>query len=250
MNTSKLLENLGLAKNEATVYLALLKCGLTQAGPLVKTTKLHRMLVYNALNRLVDEGLATVIHKKSVQLFQPTDPGVLLEKTKKLSLEAEVVVPELRKLQQQLSDVVNVRTLVGNEGFQTNLTEMIESCALQAKKEMCIIGGAPDVDFYEAVGEWYPTYVHLLEAHRVKKRLIAPESYSHEFQKKFIAEKFAELRIVPTGLSSPTYTRINQEMVSIEMYHPQIVVIQIRNKPIAKSYLDSFELLWKTAKPV
>ena len=55
------------------------------------------------------------------------------------------------------------------------------------------------------------------------------------------------LRTLKEGLSSPTYTRITQEMVAIEMYKPQIVVIQIYNKIIAQAYLDSFELLWKQA---
>ena len=73
-------------------------------------------------------------------------------------------------------------------------------------------------------------------------------SYSADFKKRFAADPLNELRLLPKGLSSPTYTRITREMVSIEIYRPQLVVIQIRNTAIAEGYLDSFKLLWDTAK--
>ena len=245
MNIKDSLLQLGLNKNEAAVYLALLTLGLSQAGPLVKTTKLHRMLVYNALDRLMDEGLVSVLHKKNIKLFQATDPGALLERTQRLNRLAGDLLPQLRKIQEQKSHVVNVRTLVGVEGFRTNLKEIVESAGRQKKRAIYIIGGAKDMDFYDALGDWYPQYLALLEKHGAEKFLLAPTSFSSIFKKKFAAEPHTNLRTLPQGLSSPTYTRITEDMVAIEIYHPEIVVIQIRNKAIARGYLDSFQLLWK-----
>ncbi len=246
----KLLENLislGLSKNEASIYLALLENGLTQAGPLVKTTKLHRMLVYEALDRLSDAGLISIVHKKNIKLFQASDPSTFIEKSRQLHDLASALVPELRKKQKN-ADTVTVRTLVGQEGFITNLQEVIESAARQKNKTMAIIGGARDSDFYETIGDWYDSYLNLLRKHQVKKLLLAPESYSEIFNKKFAQEDATELCTLPHGLSSPTYTRITEEMVTIELYQPHITIIQIRNKAVARGYLDSFELLWKSAQ--
>ncbi|OGY81388.1 MAG: hypothetical protein A3F54_01905 [Candidatus Kerfeldbacteria bacterium RIFCSPHIGHO2_12_FULL_48_17] len=245
MHIKDSLLQLGLNKNEAAVYLTLLTLGLSQAGPLVKTTKLHRMLVYNALDRLMDEGLVSVLHKKNIKLFQVTDPGALLERTQRLNALASDLLPQLRKIQEQKPHVVNVRTLVGPEGFRTNLKEIVESAGRQKKRLMYIIGGAKDTDFYDALGDWYPQYLALLEKHEVEKFLLAPASFSSVFKKKFAAEPDTHLRTLPQGLSSPTYTRITEDMVAIEIYHPEIVIIQIRNKAIARGYLDSFQLLWQ-----
>lgn len=250
MDTKELKQNLnalGLSKNEASVYYALLQSGLSQAGPLVKATKLHRMLVYEALNRLSDMGLVSIVHKKNIKIFHATDPSALIHKTRGLAELAKTVVQELHALQKK-SDVVSVRTLVGREGFITNLQEVVESAARQKDNTMCIIGGARDSDFYETIGDWYDDYIELLKKHRVKKRLLAPGSFSDIFKKKYSKEQGTELRTVPQGLSSPTYTRITEEMVTIELYYPSIVIIQIQNKAVAQSYLDSFELLWKQAK--
>ncbi len=246
MDTQKALISLGLDKNEAKVYMALLELGLTKAGPIIQTTKLHRMLVYNALDSLITQGLVTELHKNNIKLFQASDPEALTDRTKKLDDLAHSLLPDLRKLQQDKGDVINVRTLIGKEGFQTNLENLIESTAKQTPREICIIGGAKDTDFYDVAGDWYKTYVDLLEKHNVSKRLLAPESYSSEFKKKFTAEKNTELK-TSKGLSSPTYTRIAKEMVCIEMYRPQVVIIQIRNPIIAQGYLDSFELLWENS---
>lgn len=74
---------------------------------------------------------------------------------------------------------------------------------------------------------------------------IAPAPFSKIFRQKFALEKNTELCTLPHGLSSPTYTRITREMVTIEMLEPSVVIIQIRNKSVARAYLDAFNLLWK-----
>lgn len=247
MNLKNILEDLGFSKNEAEVYLALLELGLTQAGPIIKTVKLHRMLVYNALESLLNKGLISQVQKKNIKLFQPADPNMLLERTTRLNALAKGILPELKKLQQKQTEVINVRTLVGHEGLITNIEQIIDSAARQKDRTMRIIGGARDRDAYEAFGEWYPDYVKLLHEKKVKKQLLAPEPYSDEFKKKYVVEKNTEMKTLKQGLSSPTYTRITEELVSIEMYKPQIVIIQITNKLIAQSYLDAFKLLWKNA---
>jgi sugar-specific transcriptional regulator TrmB len=246
MDIKKALISLGFHKNEADVYVAVLNLGLTKAGPIIQATGLHRMLVYNALETLINQGLLTELHKNNIKMFQAADPAALTDRTKKLDELAHSLIPELRDMQKDKQDVINVRTLIGREGFQTNLENIIESATKQPVREMCIIGGAKDTQFYEVAGDWYPTYVQLLQKHGVKKRLLAPESYSSVFKKKFLSEKNTELK-TSRGLSSPTYTRITKEMVSIEMYEPQVVIIQIRNAVVAQGYLDSFELLWKNS---
>lgn len=242
------LRHIGLSKNVAAVYVALLELGLTKAAPVISSVKMHRMLVYNALDELIERGLVTVVRKNNVKQFQATDPRLFVEQIKKLGNTAEDLLPDLKELQGEKSGVVDVRTLTGEDGFRTNLEEIIESASRQTKKEIHIIGGAKDTDFYDLAGDWYPTYIKLLEKNKISKRLLAPASYSSEFKKKFASEKNTELRTLSEGLNSPSYTRITKEMVSIEMYAPQVVIIQIRNKTIAQGYLDSFELLWGVSK--
>ncbi len=247
MNIQEILMEFGLNKNEAAVYLALIKLGLTPAGPVIKLTRLHRMLVYNALETLINRGLATVQENTNVKTFQASDPSFLTDKARHLSDLSKLIVPELHKLQHDHGEVVSVRTLIGHEGLVSNFQTVIASSAKQKDRTMRILGGAKDTDVYAALGDWYFEYVKLGGKAQIHKLLLAPANSSSVFRKRFLTEKNTKMKTLPHGLTSPTYTRITEEMVSIEMYKPQIVVIQIINKTVARSYLDSFELLWKTA---
>jgi sugar-specific transcriptional regulator TrmB len=55
---SKLLEEIGLTKGEAQVYLALLKIGSTKVGPLVAEAKISSSKIYEILDKLEQNGLA------------------------------------------------------------------------------------------------------------------------------------------------------------------------------------------------
>ncbi len=248
MDIKKSLIELGFQKNEASIYLALLELGITQAGPLVRKTKLHRMLVYNALERFVDDGFASVVRKKNIQLFQATDPHIIIDKIQKKQELAQDVIQHLRKLQQAQTQAVTVRTLIGQEGFVTNMKDIVESASRQKDHTMRIIGGARDTEFYEVIGDWYDDYKVMIEKYGVRKLLVAPAAHSAGFKKYFAKERGTELRTISGGLNTPLYTRITEEMVSFEMYKPEILVIQIRNSTIARNYLDSFELLWKASR--
>ncbi len=248
MEIIKNLKELGLSKNSAEIYIALLKQGESQAGPLVSETKLHRVLVYNALEELIERGLVAVNRRKNIKIFRALNPSILQQQADRISNETKQIVAQLKALQSADKNTVDVRTLIGAEGFKTNLKDVIQSAAKQKDRTMRIIGGAKDSDFYRVVGDWYPDYLESLAQNKIKKLLLAPTSYSNIFKKKFTAEERTELRTLPKGLSSPTYTRITNELVAIEIYEPEIVVIQIRNASIAKAYQESFDLLWRSVK--
>lgn len=50
----KQLQKLGFSDNEAKVYLALLEIGFTTTGAVIKKTGLHRNIVYETLDKLVN----------------------------------------------------------------------------------------------------------------------------------------------------------------------------------------------------
>ena len=247
MNLQKILQDLYLSKNEALVYTELLKLGLTNAGPIVSSTHLHRQLVYEALENLITKKLVSVVTKNNRKHFHAAPPKMLLNIIQQKEDQTKKILPELLKLQAGADEQFAVNTFYGQQGFFSNLKDIIQS-ASKHDKIMRIIGGAPDENFYEAIGKNYDEYVKLLETNKVAKYLISPEKYSNIFKKKFANEKGNILKTVKEGLSSPTYTRITPEMVSIEIYSNELLIIQIYNKTIAKSYREHFDLLWKQAK--
>lgn len=246
-NLKQGLEKLGLEKNEVTVYLALLSIGLTTAGAIIKKTKLHRMIVYNALDRLIDMHLASFVYQRNRKHFQASSPDVLLELISEKENIAHSIIPELKALQNQSGEQLEVKILYGHSGFISNLETLVK-IASRHGGVLRILGGARGEDFYDAVGDWYENYIDLLNKYKVSKRQISPDETSQAFKKKFAKEKHTELKTLKVGLSSPTLTRITPEMVSMEIYTKELVIIQIYNPVVAKGYIESFELLWKQAE--
>lgn len=247
MPLQKKLEQLNIPEREAQVYLALLKEGMTSVGPIVTKTKLHRMMVYQSLERLRDMRMASMVMKNGRQHWHATNPSVLIERLEKQQRIAQEVVDELELLRNKKHDDVDVQILYGVQGLQNNLETAIRSAA-RTDKIIRIIGGASDKVFYDLIGDWVETYRDLAEKSGVKKQLIAPDAYSDLFAENYKRESNNEYRLMPVGLSNPTFTRITKEMVAIEVYGSEPVIIQIRNEIIAQAYIESFELLWNQAK--
>src|SRR3989338_10355313 len=95
------LEELGLTHNEARTYTALLEIGETTTGAIVKKTGLHRVLIYDALERLIKKGLASFVIKENRKYFQATDPNRLLDFLKEKEEIAKSLLPELSLKREQ-----------------------------------------------------------------------------------------------------------------------------------------------------
>ncbi len=247
MPLQKLLEQLNIPEREAQVYIALLQLGLTGVGPIVTKTKLHRMLVYQSLEKLKDMSMASMVMKNGRQHWLATNPSIILDRVRKQEALAQTAVRELELLQQKAQDEVHVQILYGRQGLIDTLEAALESAG-RTDKLVRIIGSANDPFFYELVGDWYPTYEKRQRELGVTKQLIAPRPPVNEealFVKNFGPGSGNEYRYIPAGLSNPTFTRITPEMVSIEIHAKEPIVIQIVNKTIADAYLKSFSLLWE-----
>ena len=250
MPLQKQLERLHIPEREAKVYLELLKLGLTMVGPIVNKTKMHRMMVYQSLERLKDMRLASLLMKNGRQHWQATNPSIILDQVKKQELLAVDVVKQLELLRTSKADEVNVQILYGKQGLIENLESLLLSAG-RTDKVMRIIGGASDRDFYELLGDWHKRYVAMQKEQGVRKIALTPSGYSSRFNEHNDPKLKNELGEIKEGLSSPTFTRMTREAVSIEVYgSSEPVIIQIRNTDIANAYIEKFDLLYKAAKKI
>jgi sugar-specific transcriptional regulator TrmB len=247
MNLLDALTSLDLSKNEAQVYQALLKLGNVNAGPIVKETKLHRQFVYLALDSLEAKGLVTHLIRRNRKAFNASHPNTLVKMQKEREKLARDAIPHLLKLQPDQKERLEIRVLYGKEEFYKNLITTVESAA-RCDKCIRIIGGASDAVFYNLLGGLYQDYTDKCRQLKVKKLLLAPTNSSAQFSRSFATDPSNKLRMLDTGLSSPSYTRITEELTTIEIYATDVMIIQIFNPVVAAGYLEHFNLLWKAGR--
>lgn len=241
------LQEIGLSKNEASVYSALLSLGLTTTGLIIQKTKLHGQLVYQALNQLASRDLVSYVIKRNRKYFQASSPDMLLNNIHKIEDLTRSIIPNLKQIQKNKTNKLQVKIMYGHEGFINNLQDVIASAA-RHDKVVRIIGGAAAKDFYRVIGDWYQTYINILECKKITKWQISPDNTATEFKEKFAREKNTILKIMPPAFSNITQTRITPEMATIEIYDVETVIIQIHSKAIAKSYRVYFDFLWQQGK--
>src|SRR3989344_5880538 len=123
------LEKLGLTKNESKVYLALLDLGLTSSKNIINKTNLHRQIVYDSLNLLIEKGLVSYIIQANRKYFKVNDPKNFLEYFNKKQEEIEREKEEFKKILpkleiKQVKEEQGATVYEGNKGIKSLLDDM------------------------------------------------------------------------------------------------------------------------------
>jgi len=228
------LTNAGLTGNEAKVYLELLKHNELSANELSKKISIDRTLTYTILNHLIEKGLVSYIIKQNKKFFKAEKPENLLNPIKKKEFFVKDLITNLNKIQKQTPTPYEIKVLEGKEGLRTLFNLIFKN------KSFFSFGGTGKA--YEQIYEMQ-ALVKTLNKKEFFGKMILQEKYrGHEVTK----QKIIETRYSKT--KSEATTTIFGDYVSIHLLTQKPLIILIKNKEIAESYKNHFELLWKQAK--
>ena len=245
------LEKLGLTKNEAKVYLALLKLGTTTSKLIIEKTELHRQLVYDALELLIEKGLVSYVLESKRKNFKATDPKEFIELFNKRIKEIEIQkenfkksLEELEKIKETSNEEQDATIYRGNKGIKSLLDDIIRD-----KKETLTIGTS-DIE-----GEAYayhlefniPQFHNVREKSKVPFKMLLSEELN-ERAKKLNKLQHTQVKVLPKEFTSNSSTNIYGDKISIIMWGSQPFGILIKSKEIAQSQRKHFNILWDIAK--
>jgi HTH-type transcriptional regulator, sugar sensing transcriptional regulator len=134
------LQNLGVPKREAEIYLALLQRNEFSAGEISKITSISRNKSYEILQNLVKKGLCNESYKNGIKVFSCIKPKIVmkniqtdLEKKKKLVDELNISLTDIyEKNGTNESPVDYIEVLTD----KSQIKERYESIEEKTKKEM------------------------------------------------------------------------------------------------------------------
>ncbi len=228
------LRNAGLTGNEAKAYYALLTKGSLSANELAKKISMDRTLAYTVLNHLIEKGLVSYIMKSNKKFFEATNPDNLLHTIREKEAYIKNLVPELQKLEQLKESTHEINVYEGKEGLRSFMRLVMKYPSISS---FGATGRAYDA-FYES-----PHLVKELTKKGFTGRIILGTSH-----KDHALTKIKSLSIRYLDVKSEATTTIFGDYVSIHLLVHKPVVIVIKNKEIAESYKNYFEILWKVAK--
>ncbi|MBU4331929.1 hypothetical protein KKD19_03280 [Patescibacteria group bacterium] len=238
------LQKLGFSDHETKIYLTLLDMGLTSTGPIIKKTGLHRNIVYDTLNKLVNRKLVSQSDQRGVKHFKALNPEKILQAKEEQFNIAKALIPQLAKLKK--SEKVEVVIYEGDEGFQTAHKNAIN----YIKPDQTIyVMGAGGQKFYNAMGDTIEYFDKVRNKKQNILKLLSYEIRKDEFtDKKTLTRPLIETKYLPVNFSNPAGTSIYNDKVFILIYSNPPIIIEIISREVAESYKNYFNLLWKIAK--
>ncbi|MFH0869247.1 MAG: helix-turn-helix domain-containing protein [archaeon] len=235
----ELFEELGMTRNEAKVYMALLKSKSAQAGRITKISGVHRRNVYDALERLIQKGLVSTINKGKQKVFVAEPPERILRIIDDKKALAEEQIPKLRALQQSEEYKQSARVYYGKSGLQTVFDDQVQSGS-----EVLVYGAS--LKYFDLL-KWY-SFQHEKKRikYGIKSKLIFNETEKPEVRKKSLAR--SQVKYISKDYSGPAATNIYGNKVAIILWIEPPVAIIIENRELAETYRRYFNLLWKLSK--
>ena len=238
------LEKLGLNKNEAKVYLALLLKGEASASELVKAVGVHRNIVYDNIEKLMEKGLVSYV-TDGKKRFIAQEPNAIIEflETKKDSINKEMelaksIIPDIKKIVGSQKSMQESFVFRGAQGLKKVLAEIV-----QAKESWCI--GITNESVRILGDTYWKNYNQKKKATKTKEWLL----WNSDYKDSSIGNNPRSFhKMLPKDLDQVTETIMWNDKTAIFVYSSQPIVIVMENKEIFNMYKAHFDFLWKISK--
>ncbi len=240
-------EKLGMNRNEAKVYYGILQKGQATAAELVKLLGIHRNIVYDNLEKLIEKGLVSFIIEGTKKKFIAENPEAIIGflNTKKADIDKEIkqaneFLPEINKLLGVSKSKQDASIFRGINGMKKILNEIVEAkiaWSIGITNESVDILGETFWKNYNAKKKETKTTEYLLWNSNYINTVIPKNTRSHH-------------RILPRELDQATEIEMWDNKVAIFIYTKEPLVIVIENEELFKTYRKQFDFLWKLSKPI
>jgi HTH-type transcriptional regulator, sugar sensing transcriptional regulator len=240
----------GFTKDQATIYLALLKQGNTTAKKLIAHTGLKRGLLYKVLDQLLALQLIEKLERDgSITRFKPRHPAEILDKLEQKRLEVKTATESVRAIVGKLSSDFNlisgkpnVQFFEGIDGVRSVLED-----SLYAKEEIYSYADLESIETHiKDVNEWYVKERAKLG---IKKRgLVLDTAFNRSFLQNYFKE-VTDTRLLTLG-STPfaTIMQMYDDKVSYITLGDTMIGIIITNPHICEMHRKLFAFNWEQSK--
>jgi sugar-specific transcriptional regulator TrmB len=241
---TRILEKIGLTKNEISVYLALLELGSSTTGPIAKKSMLHSSRVYESLNKLIEKGLISFVIKSNRKYFSSADPDFILDILEQEKKEINEILPQLRLLKKEKTSEEKSTVYEGYKGVKTVYDNIVRALG---KGDEILVFGARSQDESFMANTFFKEYTKRRVAKGIKMKIIF-NTDAKETGKFYSNLENTEVRYMPKDMKTPAAVDIYGNNVGTLILKPQPMVFLITSKEVADSYKEFFKMLWNIAR--
>jgi HTH-type transcriptional regulator, sugar sensing transcriptional regulator len=247
------LEAIGLTNGEARVYKALSEIGTSSVGPICDTSKVHRSIIYQILEKLLEKGIVSSISENNVKKYQAASPKVLLqfveqeqehlEDKKKSLVEIFPLITQLQASGKRASATLY-------SGFNGLLTATFNILDRLKEGEEYYMVNIPAVQ-PETHHTMWEKFQMIRDEKKIKGKQLYSPKVSDEILKMRTSHKGLDARRMPIDFQSPpTYYFVYKDVTVIALSQGTTpLAIEIISQEIADGFRAYCDWLWKQSKP-
>ncbi|MBW2981294.1 hypothetical protein KY343_00295 [Candidatus Woesearchaeota archaeon] len=240
----KILENMGLTKNEVKVYLALLELGTTTTGPLAKKSELHTSRIYESLTKLIEKGLVSFVIKANRKHYSAANPDIILDILEKEKRDIVSILPELKLMHKHKPGEEKVTMFEGYKGVKSVYDNIVRTLN---KGDEILVFGARGADESFMSNTFFIEYTKRRVAKGIKMKMIF-NADARETGKYYSKLQNTEVKYMPKNMKTPAAVDIYGNNVGTLILKPKPMVFLITSKEVADSYKEFFKLFWRICK--
>lgn len=239
------LDDLHLPKNEAAVYVAVAQLGTTSTGDIIRKTRLHRVLVYEALDRLVSKRLVWKFSKHKIAHFQLTDPERLLQNAQEQVDVAHSAIRDIKKLLTTKGPEINVY-----EGIEDYRRFWIESAKRFPVGSTDYVAGSIGNLWHEYMGKTADTLFKIRIERKIKWKMLIFYRDQADLQLLHKYPKLHEYRFIDKHASRFGNFNVFEKTSVILHSATEPMIIEVKNDTLVKVFQNLFDILWESGKPI
>ena len=249
MDVQASLQRAGFRQNEVKAYLTLLKLGKATSYTIVKEAGVSSGKIYETMDRLIERGLVSYVIINGKKYFEAANPDRLLDYMHKREEEMHEETESIQKILPQLKDdskqkITHTKAEVyeGIAGIKSAYELMLSETG--TNKEILILGAPKEA------GDKLNAYFDDFNNRRIKKnislRIILNRGHPRESKLKSLNK--TKVKVFPKEIITPAWINVFGDYVATFNLAEEPIVFLIKNKRIADSYRQYFDLMWKMAK--
>lgn len=232
------LQGLGLSVTEAKVYISLLESGSALAGEITKKSGVNRTNVYDALERLIEKGLASYVISANRKIFEPVSPKRLKEILREKEENLNSIMQELESKYTSNKSKEQATIFKGKKGIKSIFEDILK------ERENLFAYGAES-----KFANLFSGYQKYWNKERAKLGINVKMIYNEKVKKRKIEEhlKSLEMKFLPEHYDFPSTIIIYGNKVATIVWSDTPIGFMIESKEVAKSNMNFFDILWKIA---
>lgn len=239
INLEKILEQYGLTKKQARIYLACLALGSSAVQKIAQRAGLARSTTYEVLESLREKGLVSTFRKKTIKYFSAEEPEKIAQEAERKTALIKNNLARLQNLQLSAHLQPSVRFYQGKKGIY----EMLEEILREAKE---ILSFNSPRDVYGELENFLPRFVQKRIKKKIPIKIICWDSPLARERQKLGPPQLRQMKIIPAKYQFHGSVLIWKNKIAMFALKGDFEAVVIESQELAAVQKSLFNFMWES----